>query len=90
MPPVASADPGGRIARPRTADTIKLAVVGPTAYLVAMARTVLTVLGILLALWLVFGFVIPALFATLKFLLIIGIIALVAVVVVTVVGKLSR
>ncbi|MGI5162286.1 hypothetical protein [Microbispora sp. CA-102843] len=55
-----------------------------------MARTVLTVLGILLALWLVFGFVIPALFATLKFLLIIGIIALVAVVAVTVVGKLSR
>ncbi|MBE3008293.1 hypothetical protein IL992_03705 [Microbispora sp. NEAU-D428] len=55
-----------------------------------MARTVLTVLGILLALWLVFGFVIPALFATLKFLLIIGIIALVVVVAVTVVGKLSR
>ncbi|MBD3145236.1 hypothetical protein [Microbispora bryophytorum] len=55
-----------------------------------MARTVLTVLGILLAVWLVFGFVIPALFATLKFLLIIGIIALVAVAVVTVVGKLSR
>ncbi|GAB3148315.1 hypothetical protein GCM10027161_44770 [Microbispora hainanensis] len=69
---------------------IKLAVVGGTAYLEAMARTVLTVLGILLALWLVFGFVIPALFATLKFLLIIGIVALVAVVVVTVVGKLSR
>ncbi|GIH65152.1 hypothetical protein [Microbispora siamensis] len=55
-----------------------------------MARTVLTVLGILLALWLVFGFVIPALFATLKFLLIIGIIALVVVIAVTVVGKLSR
>ncbi len=69
---------------------IKLAVVGVTAYLGAMARTVLTVLGILLAVWLVIGFVIPALFATLKFLLIIGIIALVAVVVVTVVGKLSR
>ncbi len=69
---------------------IKLAVVGVTAYLGAMARTVLTVLGILLAVWLVIGFVIPALFATLKFLLIIGIIALVAVVAVTVVGKLSR
>lgn len=55
-----------------------------------MARIVLTVLGILLALWLVFGLVIPALFATLKFLLIIGIIAFVAVAVVTVVGKLSR
>ncbi|MEV1198871.1 hypothetical protein [Microbispora rosea] len=55
-----------------------------------MARTVLTVLGILLALWLVFGLVIPALFATLKFLFIIGIIALVVVVAVTVVGKLSR
>ncbi|GIH49212.1 hypothetical protein SAMN05421833_115152 [Microbispora rosea] len=69
---------------------IKLAVVGVTAYLGAMARTVLTVLGILLALWLVFGLVIPALFATLKFLFIIGIIALVVVVAVTVVGKLSR
>lgn len=55
-----------------------------------MARTVMTVVGILLALWLVFGFVIPALFATLKFLLIIGVIALVAVVAITVVGKLSR
>ncbi|GGO13167.1 hypothetical protein GCM10010116_26530 [Microbispora rosea subsp. aerata] len=69
---------------------IRRAVVGPTAYLVAMARIVLTVLGILAALWLVFGFVIPALFATLKFLFVIGIIALVAVVAVTVVGKLSR
>ncbi|WP_208801663.1 hypothetical protein [Microbispora triticiradicis] len=55
-----------------------------------MTRTVLTVLGILLALWLVFAFIIPALFATLKFLLIIGIVAAVAVLAVTVVGKLSR
>ncbi|MCT9931745.1 hypothetical protein N5079_16150 [Planotetraspora sp. A-T 1434] len=55
-----------------------------------MARTVLTVLGILLALWLVFGFVIPALFATLKFLFIIAIIAFLVVAVITLVGKMSR
>ncbi|GII56186.1 hypothetical protein Pth03_45750 [Planotetraspora thailandica] len=55
-----------------------------------MARTVLTVVGILLALWLIFGFVIPALFATLKFLLIIAIIAAGVVAAITVVGKMSR
>ncbi|MEZ0073714.1 hypothetical protein [Planotetraspora sp. GP83] len=55
-----------------------------------MARTVLTVLGIILALWLVFGFVIPALFATLKFLFIIAIIAFLVVAAITLVGKMSR
>ncbi|GAA0397517.1 hypothetical protein GCM10009530_56440 [Microbispora corallina] len=69
---------------------IKLAVVGATAYLVAMARTALTVLGIILAVWLVFGFVIPALFATLKFLFVIAVIAFLVVAAITVVGKLSR
>jgi hypothetical protein len=55
-----------------------------------MARTVLIVAGIILALWLLFGFVIPALFVTLKFLLIVAIIAAAVVVVITVVGKMSR
>ncbi|ETK34865.1 MULTISPECIES: hypothetical protein [Microbispora] len=55
-----------------------------------MARTALTVLGIILAVWLVFGFVIPALFATLKFLFVIAVIAFLVVAAITVVGKLSR
>jgi hypothetical protein len=55
-----------------------------------MARTVLTVVGVILALWLIFGFVIPALFATLKFLLVVALIALAVVAVITVVGKMSR
>ncbi|GLX02217.1 hypothetical protein [Microtetraspora sp. NBRC 16547] len=55
-----------------------------------MARTVLTVLGIILALWLVFAFIIPALFATLKFLLMFAIIAVLVVVAITLMGKMSR
>jgi hypothetical protein len=70
--------------------SITLAVVGATAYLVPMARIALTVLGIILAVWLVFGFVIPALFATLKILLVLAIIAFVVVAAITVVGKLNR
>ncbi|GAA4573390.1 hypothetical protein GCM10023193_67020 [Planotetraspora kaengkrachanensis] len=50
----------------------------------------LTVVGVILALWLIFGFVIPALFATLKFLLLVALIAVVVVAVITVVGKMSR
>jgi hypothetical protein len=55
-----------------------------------MARTVLSILGILLAVWLVFAFVIPALFATLKFLLMFALIAAVVVVAVTLVSRMSR
>jgi hypothetical protein len=55
-----------------------------------MARIALTVLGIILAVWLVFGFVIPALFATLKILLVLAVIAFVVVAAITVVGKLNR
>jgi hypothetical protein len=50
----------------------------------------MTVLGIILAVWLVFAFIIPALFATLKFLLVFALIALLVVAAVTFVGKLSR
>lgn len=73
-----------------TVTAIKLALVGATAYLVAMARIALTVLGIIFALWLVFGFIIPALFATLKFLLLLAIVAFFVVAAITLVGKLSR
>ncbi|MFC6083304.1 hypothetical protein [Sphaerisporangium aureirubrum] len=55
-----------------------------------MARIVLSILGVLLAVYVVFGLLIPALFGIVKVLLIIGVIALVAVAAVTVVGKLSK
>ena len=55
-----------------------------------MARTVLSILGIILALWLVFAFVIPALFATLKFLLMFAIIAAIVVFAITLVSRMSR
>nr|WP_169806442.1 hypothetical protein [Herbidospora sakaeratensis] len=52
-----------------------------------MTRTVLAVVGIIIAIWLVTGFIIPALFATLKFLLVVALIAAVVVGVITLVGK---
>ncbi|MFC0865051.1 MULTISPECIES: hypothetical protein [Sphaerimonospora] len=55
-----------------------------------MARIALTVLGIILAIWLVFGFIIPALFATLKFLFIFAIVAFLVVATITMIGKFSR
>jgi hypothetical protein len=55
-----------------------------------MARIVLSVLGILLALYVVFGLLIPMLFGIVKVLLIIGVVALVAVAAVTLVAKLSK
>lgn len=55
-----------------------------------MARIVLSVAGVLLALWLVFGFLIPALFATLKFLLFFALAAFAVVALVTLVGRFSK
>ncbi|ADG86774.1 hypothetical protein [Thermobispora bispora] len=54
-----------------------------------MARIALTVLGIFLALWLVFGFVLPTLFAIFKFLLFAAVLAFLGFVAVTLVGKVS-
>lgn len=54
-----------------------------------MARTVFLIAGVILALFVVFSFIIPMLFALLKFALIIGLIALVVFVAVTVIGKSS-
>jgi hypothetical protein len=54
-----------------------------------MGRIVLGVLGVLLALYVVFGLVLPALFGLLKLALIVGVIAVAVVLAVTVVGKLS-
>jgi len=55
-----------------------------------MARTVLSVVGIILAVWLVFAFIIPALFATIEFLLMFALIAAVVVAAVTLVSRMSR
>lgn len=54
-----------------------------------MARILLMVGGALLALYVVFSFLIPALFALLKFALIIALIAVAVFVVVTFIGKSS-
>ncbi|GAA1258410.1 hypothetical protein GCM10009677_06400 [Sphaerisporangium rubeum] len=55
-----------------------------------MARIVLSILGVLLALYVVFGLLIPALFGIVKVLLVIAVIGFVVVAAVTVFGKLSR
>jgi hypothetical protein len=79
-----------RLGQGAESSSINLATGGVKPYRGDMARIVLTVVGVILALWLIFGFVIPALFATLKFLLVFALIALVVVVAITVVGKMSR
>ncbi|GAA5047041.1 putative RND superfamily exporter protein [Thermocatellispora tengchongensis] len=55
-----------------------------------MARIVLAVLGVLLALYVVFGLVIPALIGMLKLLVIVAVIGVVVVAGVTLYGKLSK
>lgn len=52
-----------------------------------MARIALSAAGVLLALWLVFGFLIPAVFATLKFLFLVALAALGVVLLVTVAAR---
>ncbi|MFO7252892.1 MAG: hypothetical protein DIU60_019300 [Actinomycetes bacterium] len=54
-----------------------------------MARLVLAILGAVLALFVLFSFVIPALFALLKLALVLGLIGLIVFLVVTFVGKSS-
>jgi hypothetical protein len=54
-----------------------------------MGRTVLSIVGILLAVWLAF-MVIGWIVSTLKFLFFVGLIALVAMFVVVVIGRLAR
>ncbi|MEV4093874.1 hypothetical protein [Streptosporangium saharense] len=55
-----------------------------------MVRTVLGVVGALLALYLVIAIVIPALFGLLKFVLVLGVVALIVVAAVTIVSKSSK
>ncbi len=54
-----------------------------------MARTVLMVVGILLALFVLFAWVIPMVFTLLKVALIIGVIAVIVFAVVSLIGKSS-
>ncbi|MDP9864237.1 MULTISPECIES: hypothetical protein [Streptosporangium] len=55
-----------------------------------MSRTVMAVLGVILALYVVFGLVLPALFGLLKFLVVLALVAFVVVAVVTVAGKFAK
>jgi hypothetical protein len=55
-----------------------------------MGRIVLAVIGVLLALYVVFGLILPALFGMLKLLLIVGVIGVVVVGAVMVLGKASK
>ncbi|GII63454.1 hypothetical protein Skr01_35390 [Sphaerisporangium krabiense] len=59
-------------------------------YLLDMARIVLTILGVLLALYVVFGLLIPTIFGIFKILLVVGLIGVAVFVVITLVSKLSR
>ncbi|WP_156056107.1 hypothetical protein [Streptosporangium roseum] len=55
-----------------------------------MSRTVMAVLGVILALYVVFGLVLPALFGLFKFLIVLALVAFVVVAVVTVAGKFAK
>lgn len=55
-----------------------------------MGRIVMAVLGVILALYVVFGLVLPALFGLFKFLFVLAIVAFVVVAVVTVAGKFAK
>ncbi|MBG0827060.1 hypothetical protein HS041_04695 [Planomonospora sp. ID67723] len=55
-----------------------------------MGRTVMAVLGGILALYVVFGLVLPALFGLFKFLFVLAFVAFLVVAAVTVAARLSR
>ncbi|MFB9889479.1 hypothetical protein [Planobispora takensis] len=55
-----------------------------------MGRTVMAVLGGILALYVVFGIVLPALFGLIKFMFVLALVAFAVVLAVTVAAKFSR
>jgi hypothetical protein len=55
-----------------------------------MSRIVMAVLGVMLALYVVFGLVLPALFGLLKFVFVLALVAVVVIGAVTVVGKFGK
>ncbi|MEV6979986.1 hypothetical protein AB0M95_01795 [Sphaerisporangium sp. NPDC051017] len=59
-------------------------------YLLDMARIVLSVLGVVLALYVVFGLLIPTIFGIFKILLVVGLIGLAVFAAITLVSKLSK
>ncbi|GLW09826.1 hypothetical protein Misp01_49550 [Microtetraspora sp. NBRC 13810] len=61
-----------------------------TTYGEAMGRIVLAVVGVLLALFLVFGVIIPAVLGLLKLVLIVGVIGVLLFAGVTLYGKLTK
>ena len=68
---------------------VAAAIVLLKAYSRSMSRTILTVLGVLLAIWLLF-MVIGLAAAALKFLIWIGFLAIIAAVVITALGRLTK
>lgn len=63
--------------------------IGPGAYVRGMGRTILTVVGVILAVWLLFT-VVGAIMSMLKMFFFIGFVAVLVVLAVTLVSKLSR
>jgi hypothetical protein len=55
-----------------------------------MSRIVMAVLGVMLALYVVFGLVLPALFGLLKFAFILALVAVVVIAAVNVAGKFGK
>jgi phage-related protein len=65
------------------------AIEGRARRLASMGRTILNIIGILLAIWLFFT-VLGMLVAALKFLIWIGVLAVVGAIIVTVIGKMAK
>jgi uncharacterized membrane protein len=61
----------------------------PSAYARLMGRAILTIIGILLAIWLLFT-VLGMLISALKFLLWLGVLAVIGAVIVTVISKMAK
>ena len=68
---------------------VSAAVAAPNAYSHLMGRTILTILGVLLSIWLLFT-VAGMLIAALKFMIWIGLLAVIAAVVVTVISRMAK
>lgn len=79
----------GRYAIVTKIGRIRAAVGGRTRRLASMGRTILNIIGILLAIWLFFT-VLGMLVAALKFLIWLGVLAVVGAIIVTVISKMAK
>jgi hypothetical protein len=68
---------------------VTAAIAALNAYAHRMGKAILTIIGVLLSIWLLFT-VISMVVATLKFLLWIGLLAVLAAIVVTIIGKMAK